>query len=67
MKKRKQTIVICVVQGKPQVIVDGELGIPATWRTISEALDFTTSGHALVNSAETIYVLDCGTGELEVL
>lgn len=65
-KKRGLVVVICVLQGRPYVISDEE-GEPAVWDSLSDAADWTTRPHILVNAAEHILIVDCGTGEVETL
>lgn len=59
-------IVICLVHGRPKVLMDENLEEPAVWFGIDDAIA-ETSAHTLVLASEAVHILDCETGERETL
>jgi hypothetical protein len=60
-------VMLFVLQGKPRIILDEELENPHVWGSLDEAMAFTTSGQLGVTAAEQIIIVDCNSGETEVL
>jgi hypothetical protein len=60
-------VVLIVLQGRPLIIMDEEHENTKVWPSFDEAMAFTMSGHIGVTASERVMVIDCNTGETEVL
>lgn len=67
MAKRKgKFVILCVLQGRPLFIHNGDFE-PMVWTSFDKAMEFTTSGHIVVQGSETVLIIDCDTGQTEML
>lgn len=67
-KRRMETIVLILLQGRPLVIMDEEYEDPKKFESIEAAREWATNatGIGIVN-AENIMICDVGTGESDFL
>lgn len=65
-KKPGAVVVLLLLQGRPLIISDDD-GNPSRFADMDAARDFTTQPHMAVDAAESVYILDLNTGELDML